>query len=70
MCICKICKSSGKQGEIFVIKDFESIDDAICAKCIQPERLNPEDENVIWSSILDEYPYQPFIFDSPNSEHK
>ena len=36
----------------------------------QPERTTPEDDKVMWSSVLDEYPYQPFICDVPNSENK
>ncbi len=36
----------------------------------QPERLNPEDDKIIWSSVLDEYPYKPIICDSLNSENK
>lgn len=43
MVFCRICKSSGKQGDIFWIDDFGNYDSAICANCIQPERTNPED---------------------------
>ena len=43
MVLCKICKSSGKQGEVFLVEDFDNLDNAICVKCIQPERSKRED---------------------------
>jgi hypothetical protein len=40
MVICKVCKSSGKQGEIFIIEEYDKLETAICDKFFQPERLS------------------------------
>ena len=44
MVTCKICKSSGRQGQTFLVESFEEgLENAICSKCIQPERSKRED---------------------------
>ncbi len=43
MCKCKICGSSGKQGEVLLIECFHDLSSTICGKCIQPERVKRSD---------------------------
>jgi len=48
--ICKICKTFGKQGEIFIVESTDPLSECICAKCYQPERLS--EETAIYKGIL------------------
>lgn len=52
--ICKICKESGKQGHVFVVNDFEDLDQAICANCYQPKRSKREDPTNFYPEIMKE----------------